>query len=259
MRDVKREAIKTDQVCDKCGKHMVLKWGRFGQFIACSGYPDCKNTRELSGPAEVDTSDRAAMGRAAKVAKVAKVKTEPNPIEVNADPCEKCGKPMVLRRGRFGQFLACSGYPDCKTTRRVTVSKDGTAEAKTDVLLDETCPRCESRLAVKQGRFGEFTACSDYPKCRYVKMKETDVTCPQCGKGQIVERRSKRGKLFYGCAAYPDCDFVLWRRPVPKACPECDRTYLVERITKRSGHQLVCESENCEYVETVDTTQTAKA
>ena len=256
MRDVKREAIKTDQVCDKCGKHMVLKWGRFGQFIACSGYPDCKNTRELNGSAEVDTSDRATMGRAAKVAKV---KTTPNPIEVNADPCEKCGKPMVLRRGRFGQFLACSGYPDCKTTRRVTVSKDGTAEAKTDVLLDETCPRCKSKLALKQGRFGEFTACSDYPKCRYVKMKETDVTCPQCGKGMLVERRSKRGKLFYGCAAYPDCDFVLWRRPVAKKCPDCDRTYLVERVTKRSGHQYLCDSENCNYVETADTPQAAKA
>jgi DNA topoisomerase-1 len=194
-----------------------------------------------------------------RAAKVAKVKTTPNPIEVNADPCEKCGKSMVLRRGRFGQFLACSGYPDCKTTRRVTVSKDGTAEAKTDVLLDETCPRCESRLALKQGRFGEFTACSDYPKCRYVKMKETDVTCPQCGKGKIVERRSRRGKLFYGCGAYPDCDFVLWRRPVAKTCPNCDQPYLVERITKRFGHQFLCDSENCDHVEMADPPRAAKA
>jgi DNA topoisomerase-1 len=180
----------------------------------------------------------------------AKIKAEPSPIEANADPCENCGKPMVLRRGRFGQFLACSGYPDCKTTRKVTVSKDGTAEAQADVLLDEKCPRCQSQMSLKQGRFGEFTACSSYPKCRYVKVKETGVTCPQCGKGQIVERRSKRGKLFYGCGAYPDCDFVLWRRPVDKACPECDRSYMLERITKKDGHQFVCDNENCDHAET---------
>jgi len=246
MRDVKREAIPTDQICDKCGKPMVLKWGRFGQFVACSGYPDCKNTREVNGNVETDTGDRASLASAAKVAKVS---AEPNPIEANADPCEKCGKSMVLRRGKFGQFLACSGYPDCKTTRKITVSKDGKTEVRADVMLDETCPRCKSRLALKQGRFGEFTACSDYPNCRYVKMKETGVTCPQCGKGMVVERRSKRGKLFYGCGAYPDCDFVLWRRPVNKPCPECDQPYLLERVSKRTGTQLVCASENCEHVE----------
>ena len=247
MRDVKREAIPTDQVCDKCGKQMVLKWGRFGQFLACSGYPECKNTRDLAGDDETPTDDRANMPAAAKAVKV---KTQPNPVEENADPCEKCGKPMVLRRGRFGPFLACSGYPDCKTTRKITVNKDGTTEAKGDVLLDEECPKCKEKLALKQGRFGEFTACSNYPKCRYVKMKETGVTCPECGKGNIVERRSKRGKLFYGCGNYPDCTFVLWKRPVDKACPECDRTYLVERVTKKHGRQLICEAENCDHVET---------
>ena len=256
MRDVKREAIPTDQTCDKCGKPMVLKWGRFGQFLACSGYPDCKNTREVNGSADVDPADRARMPAAAKQAKVT---TEPNPIEAEADPCEKCGKPMVLRRGRFGQFLACSGYPDCKTTRKVTVSKDGTAKAKSDVLLDETCPKCDARLALKQGRFGEFTACSSYPKCRYVKMKETGVTCPQCGKGTIVERRSRRGKLFFGCGAYPDCDFVLWRRPIDKACPECEQTYLVERVSKRHGPQWICDSENCSHEQAAETAEAVKA
>jgi DNA topoisomerase-1 len=156
---------------------------------------------------------------------------------------------MVLRRGRFGQFLACSGYPDCKTTRKVTVSKEGRSEAKPDRLLDEKCPRCGARLALKQGRYGEFTACSAYPKCRFVKMNETGVACPECGKGQLVERRSKRGKLFFGCSAYPDCNFVLWRRPVAKACPVCNNTYLLERVTKRYGRQLVCDSENCSHSE----------
>jgi len=252
MRSPKREEIPTDQTCDKCGQPMVLKWGKFGQFLACKGYPDCKNTREINGSTDVEMQGRSSMPHAAKVAKV---KTEPNPIETEAEPCEKCGKPMVLRRGRYGQFLACSGYPECKTTRKILVSKDGKAEAKADVLLDEKCPSCNERLALKQGRYGEFTACSSYPKCRYVKMKETGVRCPQCSKGTLVERRSRRGKLFFGCSAYPDCDFVLWRRPVPKACPECGQSYLVERVTKRFGTQWICEGENCHFTAPAETTE----
>jgi len=249
MRDVKREAIPTDQTCEKCGKPMVLKWGRFGQFLACSAYPECKNTRDPGADVDSNNGGRAMMPAAAKTARV---KTEPNPIEAEAEPCESCGKSLVLRRGRFGPFLACSGYPDCKTTRKITKNSEGVAEAKPEKLLDEKCPRCSARLSIKQGRFGEFTACSSYPKCRYVKMKETGVSCPECGKGQIVERRSKRGKVFFGCSAYPDCTFVLWKRPVDKSCPECDRSYLVERVSKRSGRELVCDSENCDHKEAAD-------
>jgi DNA topoisomerase-1 len=249
MRDVKREAIPTDQSCDKCGKMMVLKWGRFGQFLACSGYPDCKNTRDLATDIEIDSGDRSDMKAAAKTAKI---KTAPSQVEVEADPCEKCGKAMVLRRGRYGPFLACSSYPDCKNTRKVTTNKDGKAEAKADRLLDEECPKCGSKLAVKQGRYGEFTACSSYPKCRFVKMKETGVACPECADGKVVERRSKRGKLFYGCSAFPDCNFVTWKKPVDKKCPECGASYLVERITKKAGRQFLCDSENCDYSESDD-------
>jgi DNA topoisomerase-1 len=225
---------------------MVLKWGRFGQFLACSGYPDCKNTRDVGGDVGNGNGERATMAVAAKAAKAA---AEPNPIEADAEPCENCGKSMVLRRGRFGQFLACSGYPDCKTTRKITRTKEGKSEAKVDRILDENCPRCGSKLALKEGRYGEFTACSSYPECRFVKMKETGVDCPECGKGKLVERRSKRGKLFYGCSSYPDCNFVLWRKPVAKACPQCGNTYMLERVTKKSGRQLVCDSENCGYSE----------
>ena len=252
MRDVKREAIPTDQICEKCGKPMVLKWGRFGQFLACSGYPECKTTREIGSvthdetPAEGD----ATMPAAAKTAKVKAAATDP--IETEAEPCQKCGRPMVLKRGRFGAFLACSGYPECKTTRRIVIGKEGKAEAKAEVLLDEPCPKCGSKLAVKQGRFGEFTACSSYPKCKYIKMKETGVPCPECGKGPIVERKSKRGKLFFGCGRYPDCGFVLWNRPVAKACPNCKSPYLVEKTTKKDGHRLLCEQEGCGFVENLE-------
>jgi len=260
MRNVKAEALPTDQVCDKCGKPMVLKWGRFGQFLACSGYPECRNTREINAPAATGNGDGAApLAAVAKASTVVKVAAEPDPIEANAEPCEKCGRPMVLKRGRFGQFLACSGYPECKTTRRIKINKEGKAEAKADVLLDETCPRCSSKMALKQGRFGEFTACSNYPACKYIKMKETGVGCPECGKGQVVERRSKRGKVFFGCDRYPDCTFVLWNRPVNRPCPDCDRPYLVEKVTKREGRRLICENEGCGYAVPAEEAEPVKA
>ena len=138
------------------------------------------------------------------------------------------------------------------------VSKDGKAQARADVLLDEPCPRCGEKLAIKQGRYGEFTACSSYPKCRYVKMKETGVNCPECSEGQIVERRSKRGKVFFGCDRYPDCEFVLWKRPVDKPCPGCDRTYMQERITKKSGRELICDAENCGHSEEAEVEEKAE-
>ncbi len=244
MRDVKREAIPTDVVCDKCGKPMVLKWGRFGQFLSCSGYPECKNTRETNGTKPVSEEDRAALPAAAKAAKTA---ATPDPVEAEAEPCEKCGSAMVLKRGRFGPFLACSAYPECKNTRRIRMNQEGKAEAKAEVLLDEECPKCGSKLAKKHGRFGEFVACSSYPKCRYIKMKETGVGCPECGKGQVVERRSKRGKMFFGCDRYPDCGFVLWNRPVARACPQCARPYLVEKASRKDGRRIVCEAEGCGF------------
>jgi DNA topoisomerase-1 len=249
MPDVKRESIPTDQVCEKCGSPMVLKWGRFGQFLACSGYPNCKNTREVSSAVMEEDGHRTGIPAVAKTAGKATVSAEPDPIEAEAAPCEKCGQPMVLRRGKFGPFLACSGYPDCSNTRKVTINREGKAEAKPDVILDEECPRCGSRLAKKQGRYGEFVACSSYPKCRYVKMNETGVTCPRCHEGQVVERRSRRGKVFYGCDRYPKCEFVVWKRPVTQECPQCGASYLLERVTKRHGRQLVCGTEDCGYVE----------
>jgi DNA topoisomerase-1 len=220
-----KEGLQPDPAvaCDKCGKPMVIKAGKFGLFLACSGYPECENTREL------ETPEPGADGEGIEEA------------------CENCGKPMALKRGRFGQFLACTGYPECKTTRKIITTKQGMTAAKPDQILDEKCPKCDSNLVIKQGRFGEFTACTNYPACKYVKQKSTGVLCPKDG-GDIVERKSRRGKVFYGCANYPDCDFVLWNKPIAGTCPECNAPFLVEKVTKRHGRQLICNNEECSYV-----------
>jgi DNA topoisomerase-1 len=232
-----KEGIKTDEVCDRCGLPMLIKVGKFGPFIACSGYPDCTNTREIEAQEPESESG-----------------------EEEIDPCENCGKPMVLKRGRFGQFLACSGYPECKTTRKLITTKQGSLRAaKADQILDERCPRCGANLVIKQGRYGEFTACTKYPECRYIKHKTTGVKCPKDADkgGEIVERKSRRGKLFFGCSNYPDCDFVLWNRPLNETCPKCGTPFLVEKTTKKHGRQLICTKEDCDYARSEELAEAA--
>jgi DNA topoisomerase I len=232
-----KEGIKTDEVCDRCGSPMLIKVGKFGPFVACSAYPECTNTREIEKSEPVSESG-----------------------EEEIEPCENCGRPMVVKRGRFGQFLACTGYPECKTTRKLIATKQGGLKAaKPDQILDEKCPRCESNLVLKQGRYGEFTACTNYPECRYIKHKTTGVKCPKDADkgGEIVERKSRRGKLFFGCSNYPDCDFVLWNRPVAEECPKCGAPYLVEKITKKHGRQILCNNEECDYARSEELPGTA--
>jgi len=233
MRNVKTEEIPTEHVCGKCGKPMVVKWGRYGKFLACTGYPECRNTAELK-----DTSGGEGEAGSGETAL--------SPTAMHQETCEKCGKEMVVRRGRFGQFLACTGYPACRNTRRIQIDASGEVTSKKDRLLDEPCPQCGKQLAVKHGRFGEFTACSNYPDCRYIKLKEVGVACPK-DSGAIVERRSRRGKTFFGCNNYPNCDFVVWYRPVPHACPQCGAAFLLEKKTKKEGEMLVCNTEDCGY------------
>jgi len=238
MRDVKRTEIATDQTCDRCGKPMVIKWGKHGYFLACTGYPECTNTRETTLVAD-DIGDGET------------------PVEVGEQDaeeyCENCGRPMVLKKGRFGTFYACSGYPDCKTTKQI-----GGAQRKPDVLLEDKCPLCDHQLAIKSGRFGEFTACSNYPKCKYVVQKTTGVPCPKCGTGELAERRSKRGKTFYGCNRYPECDFVAWSKPIAEHCPNCESTYLLEKFLK-SGHFAECPNKECKYRRELEPVETAPA
>jgi len=158
---------------------------------------------------------------------------------------------MALKRGRFGQFWACTGYPECKTTRKVAA---GESKPKApDIPTDEPCPQCDSNLVIKEGRFGQFTSCSNYPKCKYIKPKTIGVPCPRpdCD-GDLIERRSKRGKVFYGCSAYPKCDFVAWQRPINETCPQCNTPYLLEKTTKKEGTVRYCNEESCDYKEPVE-------
>ena len=221
MPNVKTKGLPSDETCEKCGAPMIIKVGKFGMFLACSAYPECQNTRELE-------------------------KTE-GTADQQDETCENCGRPLVVKRGRFGQFLACSGYPECKTTRKLISTAQGLSAAKPDKPLNEPCPKCGSNLIVKHGRFGEFTACSNYPKCRYVKLKSMGVPCPRDG-GDIVERKSRRGRAFYGCSNYPDCDFTVWNKPLKEKCPQCGAPFLLEKVTKRHGRQVLCHMEDCDYL-----------
>ncbi|HUY12830.1 MAG TPA: type I DNA topoisomerase [Terriglobia bacterium] len=229
MADLKGEGIATDVKCEKCGKPMVIRLGRNGQFLACTGYPDCDGTRDL-------TPELAAQYGSAS----------PAP-EVPEQTCEKCGKPMTVKRGRFGYFLACTGYPECRNTKKIVMG-EGTVKTVADVPLEEKCPQCGSNLVIKHGRFGEFTACSNYPTCKFVKKQTLGIPCPEKGcSGEIVVRKTKRGKTFYGCSRYPDCKFTAWDKPVAEPCPNCGYPILLEKTSKKSGPVRSCPNEACKY------------
>jgi DNA topoisomerase-1 len=230
MKDVKRMEEQTDEVCDKCGKPMVIKWGRYGKFLACSGYPDCKNTRQLAG-SEGDGGPELHE-------------------DVAKEVCTNDGQPMVLKKGRFGPFLACSNYPDCKVTKRLVRGAEGKLQVEQLQPIDEACPDCGKPLMWRRGRFGPFIACSDYPNCKYIKKKEAKeigLACPECGQGQVVERKGRWGRSFFGCKRYPECKFTAYHRPIGEPCPDCGRPYLLEKETKKEGKVIFCGNEACHY------------
>ena len=230
MKDIKRLEEQTEEVCDKCGRGMVIKWGRYGKFLACSGYPECKNTRQLAGGEGTDTPDVHE--------------------DVAGTTCPKDGQPMVLKKGRYGPFLACSRYPECKETRRLVRGEGGKLQVEQLQPIEEKCPQCGSELMWKRGRFGPFVACSSYPTCKYIKKKEAKpigLVCPDCHEGQVVERKGRWGRSFYGCSRYPECRFTAYHRPLAEVCPECSRPYLLEKETKKEGRVVYCGNEACHY------------
>ena len=197
MPNVKRDGIRLDELCPLDGGPLALRFGRFGAFIACANYPECKYSRNAEEPAAAATAEGAGTAEGETAAPAA---------EEEIPPCEKCGKPMALRRSRFGVFYGCTGYPECKNLR-----KPGKKAAP--------------------------------------EPKPTGVTCPECTKGDILEKTSHRGKIFWSCSRFPDCKFALWKKPVTQECPQCGAAFLLEKVTKRHGAQLVCNTEGCGYVE----------
>ena len=188
-----------------------------------------------------------------------KAKTIPGPkdtVEPPTDiPCEKCGKMMEIKWGRNGKFLACPGYkddPPCKNTQNFEKLPDGTIKIvpKQEITTDQTCEKCGSPMVVKTGRFGKFIACSAYPQCKTTKPLALGVKCPQqdCG-GDLVQKRTKKGRSFFACSKYPQCEFALWDRPVPKVCPTCQAPFLIEKVSKQSGRSVQCRNEECGYRE----------
>ncbi len=228
---VKDEEIPTDEVCLKCeAKGMVRKRGRFGKYLKCL---NCEATR--------DAEPKAATNGGAKGTDAATGSAETAEPEM----CELCDKPMQLKRGRFGPFLGCTGYPECRNIRKI--AKSGVA-APAPVPLDEKCPLDDAQLVRRFGRFGEFISCSNYPKCKYIKQELTGVKCARPGcKGDLVVKKSRRGKVFYGCSAYPDCDRVYWDKPVLEACPKCKEPFLLEKTTKKQGRFRYCANTDCGY------------
>ena len=166
------------------------------------------------------------------------------------EDCPKCGKTLQLRLGRRGRFIGCSGYPECDYTRNVD---DDRNSAEPEVVEGRSCPKCESPLIIRSGRYGKFIGCSSYPDCKYIepleKPENTGVQCPQCKKGNILKRKSRRGKIFYSCERYPDCDYALWNPPLAQPCPQCHWPITSIKTTKRSGTQRVCPQNDCRFAE----------
>ena len=220
MENVKRMEKPTDEKCERCGSPLVIKWGKHGSFYACSAYDktdpnSCTFTKE--NPIDLPDLDSADLQETTQ-----------------EEYCENCGRPMVLKRGRFGQFMACTGYPDCKTTRRLDQAKK-----VPDIPLDEKCPQCGRNLLLRHGRFGEFISCSGYPECKWVKQNYIGVKCPECKTGALAEKKARRGNFFYGCSNYPKCKFTSAYKPIAETCPECGSPYLLEKNLK-AGMFIVC-------------------
>jgi len=228
MESIKRMEQATKEKCDLCGAPLLLKWGKFGSFYACSKYDkkdpaSCTFTKEnIAAKPDMNTPEAQEAGE-----------TE--------EYCDNCGRVMVLRRGIFGPFMSCPGYnedPPCKTFRKL--SQQQQQKQNTAQPTGEDCPLCGKPLVLRQGAFGEFVSCSGYPKCKYVKQNLIEgMKCPKCGEGDLAERRARRGNIFWGCTNYPKCDFTSNSKPVAKKCPECGSPYLVEK-TLRSGIYLEC-------------------
>ena len=291
MEDIKRMEHSTEERCDNCGSPLILKWGKFGSFFACSNFSKAKPINIALGPlrkdpkaavkkvtdafefpvtvnALVDTVTefsrevhskaelQEALTEAVKHGK--KVQVEPfscdftkenfaakpdlstpdaQDAEAEEEFCDNCGRTMVLRNGPWGPFMACPGYnedPPCKTIRKLNQK----VQQKPPVQLEEPCPKCGRPLLLRNGQYGEFISCSGYPKCKFIKQELLEVRCPKDG-GEIAVRKNRRGDTFYGCVNYPKCDFSSNNKLVDTICPTCKSPYLLE-VSRKDGVFLIC-------------------
>jgi len=178
------------------------------------------------------------------MATLGKVKPQDIPTD---QTCENCGRPMVIKWGRHGRFIACTGYPECKTTKPLNGQGGEEKPQAVDEPTGEKCAKCGAPMVMKTGRFGKFISCSNYPKCKTTKAVSIGIKCPEDG-GEIVEKRTKKGKLFYSCGNYPKCKFATWYRPVDKKCPGCGASIMIEKRTKKE-EVLACLKKECGYKE----------
>lgn len=237
MRDVKKEVEQTDIVCEKCGKKMVIKWGYNGEFIACSAYPECRNTKDFLRDEEGEIQIME--------------------VEKTDENCPNCKAEMVVKKGRYGKFLACTRYPECKTTRRLVQDENGSIKAASEEKTDEVCEKCGSPMLVRHGRYGKFLGCSGYPKCKTIKPISIGVDCPEEACDGFVVQKLYRGRTFYGCSNYPKCRFNSKQRPINEKCPDCGSPYLVERFRKQDDeyHKSIgCPNKECAYTRELEET-----
>ncbi len=175
--------------------------------------------------------------------------------EAMDEMCPDCGKPLSIRLGRYNRFIGCTAYPECKYTRSIENEGDTPAEPL-PVIEGRVCPQCNSPLVIKNGRYGKFIGCSNYPTCRFIeslqKPADTGVDCPECNQGKMLKRKSRKGKIFFSCARYPDCKYATWNEPVAKPCPKCAWPILTIKVTKKRGTELVCPRQTCGYVGPAD-------
>ena len=170
------------------------------------------------------------------------------------EKCPECGSQLSIRLGRHGRFIGCTNYPECSYTR--DLNSDGKEQEEPEIVEGRKCPECNSDLVIKRGKYGKFIGCSSYPDCRHIepleKPKDTGVTCPKCGSGTMMQRKSRRGKIFYSCSSYPDCDYATWNEPLAEPCPSCGWPILTLKTTKRRGVEKVCPQQDCSFTEPVE-------
>ena len=179
--------------------------------------------------------------------------------EAMDENCPKCGHQLSIRLGRRGRFIGCTNYPECDYTRDM----DGNSKDEPEIVEGRKCPECSSDLIIRSGRYGKFIGCSAYPNCKHMepleKPADTQVECPKCKQGNILQRKSRRGKIFYSCSRYPDCDYALWNEPIKEECPQCQWPILSVKTTKRSGKQKLCPQEDCDFIESMEETEESES